>query len=411
MLKNTHHRINTSFFEYVFLIALIVLTTFEFFFREGSLILILSLLSIFYLTLTKTTIPNNQCFKLILLVIVFSALLHCFFKEDFNVQKLFISIINALGLASIATICQKSFVKIYLYFIYAICITSTFIYLLCFIPSIKDILFHFALKFPSLNNEIAVNDGGGVNFVIYNFQTLYVDDLIGFSRNCGPFWEPGMFAVYIILGLSLYNFFYKSKIKGFNIILIAALITTVSTGGYIVGLLILFFYIFHSGKKVINKLVYVPIFIFIVVSIISLEYIGEKTLNQLTNLSEGSDSSRFGAMLTQLRMISNSPFVGGENISDYAKGKTLASGTLLPFVNLGIPLGFIFYAIMFYSYRRFSQNTNGCKKYGTILFLLILTLSISQTFLTSGFFECFILNCLLCQNSNQDKSNESFSHF
>lgn len=63
-----------------------------------------------------------------------------------------------------------------------------------FSPFDKRIFIIFDKRFPSLNAEIAVDEGGGRNFVIYNFQTSFISEIIGFSRNCGPFWEPGMFA-------------------------------------------------------------------------------------------------------------------------------------------------------------------------------------------------------------------------
>ena len=61
--------------------------------------------------------------------------------------------------------------------------------------------------FPSLNVHDAVFEGGGLNIIIYNFQTAVLLEIVGFLRNCGPFWEPGMYAVFlnIALAFNLFN--------------------------------------------------------------------------------------------------------------------------------------------------------------------------------------------------------------
>lgn len=371
--------------------------------------IILSIISILYVILSKKKIPNRQSFKLLLLIFIIISFAHCFLKDDYNIPKLVSSVINIIGYFAIAIICKKSFVRIYLQYIYITCIVSLVIYFLCFVPSIKDTLFQFALKFPSLNNEIAVSEGGGVNFIIYNFQSLWIDELIGISRNCGPFWEPGMFAVYIVLGLTLYNFFYRQKIFAFNIVLIISLVTTISTGGYIVGIVLLFFCILRKENSYKN-LLYLPIFICIVVCVINLDYIGEKTFKQLNNITVGSDASRFGAMVTQINMIANSPIIGGESVSNYTSGKTLASGLLLPIVGLGIPAGILFYLLMLNSYVKLSCYFNGDKKSGIILLIIILTLSISQTILATPFFVSLMFYCLMlpCVNINMNYENSDY---
>ena len=72
-------------------------------------------------------------------------------------------------------------------------------------------------------------------------------------------------------------------------------------------------------------------------------------------------------------------------MSDYVTDErgTLASGTLLPMVTYGIPIGLFYLIIMLVSMLRFSESYGKGKLEGVLLFLLLLLLSFSQTILLS----------------------------
>lgn len=73
----------------------------------------------------------------------------------------------------------------------------------------------------------------------------------GLIRNYGPFREPGVFQMFVVIAL-IYCLFKKEKINIFNsIILIITLCTTFSTTGYIALFLLLAAFLFHNNK--INK--------------------------------------------------------------------------------------------------------------------------------------------------------------
>jgi hypothetical protein len=86
-------------------------------------------------------------------------------------------------------------------------------------------------------------------------------------RNCGFFWEPGSFACFLIIVLLLNLFLNKFIYDRNNIILIIALITTVSTTGYL-ALLVIFFlsYRYRVPKINIWVLVLVPLSLVIIIN-------------------------------------------------------------------------------------------------------------------------------------------------
>lgn len=374
---------------YILLSFLIVFTSFEYFFREGRITLLFMISTIGYTILKGIKFRENRSILFFLIFLILFSVLHLFKGNGIN--TLISSIIINTGTCFIAIICAKDFTHCYNRIIFVIACTSLFFWTISLIPEIKDFfIYRIAPNCQSLNNEIAINEGGGINIIIYNFQNTWINELIGISRNCGPFWEPGMFAVYLIVGLFFYNFSPLYRIKGFNMILIISLISTVSTGGLISGLLLGGLYVLGPQVSLKLKILLIPTLLTIGTFTLKLDYIGAKTYEQLENDNEGSDSSRFGAMKTHIKMALNSPLIGGEKIGNYTRGKTLASGTILPFVNYGIIGGVIFFTIMLLSYiKLFAYQPKGLL-YSIYLFVVIMTLSISQTILLMPFFICLI---------------------
>ena len=134
------------------------------------------------------------------------------------------------------------------------------------------------------------------------------------------------------------------------------------------------------------------IFIFISQYVLSLEYVGEKLQGQIEDVEMGSDISRFSAFITQMEMIKNSPILGGERISDYLTGdsKTLASGTLLPFVMYGIPIGLCYFLVMLTSITKLIKSKKRNLLTAMMFFLTLLFLSFSQTILLSSWMVVMI---------------------
>lgn len=266
-----------------------------------------------------------------------------------------------------------------------ITIYSIGIYLLAQIPAVNTYLINVVCpKFPSLNQQAAVQEGGGMNFVIYNFQlnASGYNLFWGFKfRNSGPFWEPGMFAVCLNLALFFNLFFNKNNVM-LTMLFVCGVLTTFSTGGYIGLLVIMLCYVFLKKKGGIYKnIILFIVLVCVIFSLREVDFIGLKLFNQLNEAELGGEGSRFGALLTQLLMIRDSPLIGGMEISDYTTEATLASGLLFPVVSFGIPVGLLYYVLLLKSCLVFALNERVSRNVGVCLFIIILVLSISQTIL------------------------------
>ena len=153
---------------------------------------------------------------------------------------------------------------------------------------------------------------------LYNLRGEYD----GAIRNMGMFWEPGAFAGYLILAL-----FFMMRGGDFNavlsrrgLVLVAALLSTQSTTGYIAFMVLAVFYAYNAClvKGKIAKLFIFPTLVIVLIGIVyvainQVSFLGEKIDEQFQSASVGDDASkinRFGNFLYDLEWISNRPLLG-----------------------------------------------------------------------------------------------------
>ena len=384
--------------QYLYLILLIVLTSFEYFFRAKNLTLgfYCYVFIDFLLSYNKGRgyVNIKNCIILASAISIVS-IIQVIIIEGRTLNNLIGILLSCLGAISIGFFVRERFIQIFSRIIFFISAYSLLVYCLCLVPAIYDALFGFAKQFTSLNVEKAVMDGGGVNFIIYNFQTDFIHDYIGFHRNAGPFWEPGMFAFYINIALFFELFIHREQYMAIKIlILILALISTFSTGGYIAGIALIFFFLLNKSRSIMTWLIFVPVAVISINYITQLEFVGSKFEGQYNNAEYGSDQTRFGAFITQLDMIENSPIIGGELLENYASTKTLASGTLLPFVEYGIPIGCLFFLYLYKACRNMCRLYGSKRAVAVYLYSFIILLSFSQTILLMGIMSTFLYSGL-----------------
>ncbi|MDD2198934.1 MAG: O-antigen ligase family protein [Bacteroidales bacterium] len=164
----------------------------------------------------------------------------------------------------------------------------------------------------SIPNLIPVQNAPQYNSLgIYHSLSLH-------PRNLGMFWEPGAFAGYIILafGLNIQNFNEKFKLnKTKFIILGAALISTLSTTGYIVFSMFLIVVSLQYIRRnwFIGLLVAFIIFPLIYTTFKNNDFLLEKIVSQYDSSIEKEgkyDPSRIGALLFDIHYIKKHPLTG-----------------------------------------------------------------------------------------------------
>lgn len=146
------------------------------------------------------------------------------------------------------------------------------------------------------------------------FNSLNIQEM----RNCGPFWEPGAFACYLMLVPLLYIgnlklFVTQNKKKA--IVLLIALITTFSTTGYIcLFTLVIYYYMTQTRNKFVSYAIYLPLIIgALVYAYNNLDFMGAKMQEQTEySLEQNGEFSntRLGSLMFDMHYIKKHPIIG-----------------------------------------------------------------------------------------------------
>lgn len=247
-------------------------------------------------------------------------------------------ILNLLPMAIIASfITKKEFIINYVNIIYCFCIISLVCFSIVFIN-------------PSLVQLISTNIVlGKTPYIVSFFYTWGWDHV--FTRNSGPFWEPGAFQGFINLAI-IFIILNKSFIKNNKfklIIFIITLLTTQSTTGYGVFLLI----IIGFSRELMNfftKSMLVKFIILIIIGVTSQYILSSDTVLLKLEEDNGSAITRTNDFNSSIIMISEKP------ISGYGPGeaKSEREFELDIFHNSNGLLSMIYsYGIIFSSYYLF----------------------------------------------------------
>lgn len=214
-----------------------------------------------------------------------------------------------LSIALLAVRLIPGFSRRYVIVMYALSIIS-FVF---FVP------FYFGADMQSLFSSLRLPmDGNQYHIGIHNFM-IESDVSI---RNMGMFWEPGAFAGYLILALFFLAREGKNKavLSKYGLVLIAALLSTQSTTGYLALIMLAMFYAYNARlfKGIAMKLLVLPAFIIVIIGgtyVITNEvsFLGKKIITQIESTSNNDDASRinrFGNFLYDLDWIATRPVLG-----------------------------------------------------------------------------------------------------
>lgn len=261
---------------------------------------------------------------------------------------------------------------------------------------------------------------------IYQKSLLFYTSFMDFPpyydtvRNPGMFWEPGAFAGYLILGL----IFITLKNRRFEIgpyskpvfWISVALLTTMSTTGYVIFAILILFYSTQNYKW--GKIIVVPVILgLIVFSYYNIDFLNRKIENQYQSALEMNErdisDTRFGALFMDLQYIKSNPVFGNGlhsttryrfhpwiKFDDFGHGNGMSN-----FIAIwGIPF-FLFWLYCVYSFAfRVSQSNLTAI---SALFVTILILQ-GEQFLNKPIFLSFFVLPFAYKNIY---STENIVHF
>lgn len=389
-----------SFFDYFLLSSIIALTGFEFFFRDKtSLYLIIGPISfiLFILKRGKLSLKLFSMLGLLLLLFLLQS-----FTFGLSYSFAFTGILRFFIYFSIAQVIGLRFNTVYINIMYCICLISLFLFALTAIsPSFRDLLLSISKNITSLgvNDESYDNWSNPSQNII-----IYVIPLLNTMRNCGPFWEPGMFAVFINIALAINLISNKRILEKKNITFLIAAISTLSTASIIATFIIISYHFLFSVKSKYS-LLFIMIIPFIAIPLFNSEYVKGKIDNNIETMD--SSYSRFGAILVHYNEILKSPIIGhGANVNKSVESGlgefelNLSPNGLTNIIRVyGIPFSILFYILLFKASSIISKISGSThKRDALLLFLVILILAFSQDVTTRHFY--YLLMMLPFSNIN-----------
>ena len=227
------------------------------------------------------------------------------------------------------------------------------------------------------------------SILIYNHVEGNLD-YDGTIRNSGMFWEPGAFQGYInlvpLMFINELRQLWKQERRS-CIILLLALITTFSTTGYMVFMLIIGAVFIKESKNIVLKgIIGAVVVAGSIYAITSFEFLGEKMQGQFedaTTIQQGDVSwSRFGAAVVDSYEIARNPITGNGFMMEarYPKLGDLMSGSGNGFTGAVNAFGII--AILFYIMNLYIRAP-GISKIDKYIFTIAIVLLLQGEFFLS----------------------------
>lgn len=349
------------------------------------------LLPVLFYKLSKVgnMVPKNVV--IVLVVLFLFGLLH-FFIGDLTVIGLLSFMLTMITIIYAAMVIgdtfAQAFVKIMRFFSYI----AVFMWILLLLsPSLHSTLLSIGSTLPQMMTDAWLDNttNEGVSFYLYFLPSQVAS--WGVIRNCGPFFEPGLFASYLIVALVLNVSWSHKLLHRSNWVLIAAILTTCSSAGYVSLAFIVLYAVFFS-KSVLSKSIAALMIALLWQPMLQLDFISEKIKSNFESANESS-ASRFGALIYHSEKIAKSPFIGyaggelPETNFDRMMGRVNTNkilspnGLSYPFVYWGVPLALCFYVFLFRGIKRLvPKSAKGWEL--CFIYLVILSAAFSQTITT-----------------------------
>lgn len=412
----------TPWYHYLLMFGLIAMTGFDFFFWQKTYLVLFAILSA-GIFLFKNAKWDKVIFIYVLVVAVsqFIQFMEFSFYDFGPGLSIFLRIFFAYF---VIRVIGTRFIELFIKIIYFFSLISLVFFTLGVIfpgfPIYMVNSFSKLIDSSILTADIAPNESK--NIIIFNFHGL---DFIT-PRNSGPFWEPGVFSIFLNLAIFLNLFVSKNiLLNRYSVILIIALLTTFSTGGYL-GLFAIFiiYYSIMNENRILQFFLLPTVIIAIIISFAEIDFLSNKIDEQIDNRDVVNTRSksmihanRFGIALRDLNDFIQYPFIGrgrfyttrfSEQIDKYNSNTFHRSNGITDLlVVYGLPVFLLYFYQIFKTFKSLNyyriKNSMFIAVSGTILILII---SFSEILLERPFFIafCMLWSAYEIENKNNYKN-------
>ena len=232
--------------------------------------------------------------------------------------------------------------------------------------------------------------------LIYTFNSFAGSaEFYGLVRNSGPFWEPGTFGGFLIIGIIINTVMKGNIIEKKNIVMIIALLTTLSTTNYIAFFLFILIYFIFIEKKTNPALVIIPLLAIFVALFFEVGFLHNKIFSQINEINmyykAGKVGNRFVSAYVDLQEFVKHPIFGqgrGEiTKQSYSRFEGYRTNGIITYLaDFGLMFFLFYFSNLYISFYRFC-SLYGYKKYLSmaVLFLLMM-IGFSEEYYNFPFF-------------------------
>ncbi len=287
--------------------------------------------------------------------------------------------------------------------VYIIAVYSTVLYFAqLFVPGFTNILLGLSIFFQNTNDIIS-----HPSILIYTIANQFVEQgsMAGILRNAGMFHEPGAFAVFIDLAITI-NILKTGKLfTKKNIIMLIALATTFSTAGILAFLLIMGVYYFILKKNdPIKFFLILTITIPVFIGIWQLPFVKNKIEYQFKDQTTASlntaTSGRILGARKAIYVLTKYPVTGrgliiSSRVESFHSAEKAGYGYMNYFSQLGVIFSIVFIILFIKGMKRISYYYTGYSKPWLLLGAGLIINLFSQKFIADSFFTMFLFIGLL----------------
>lgn len=326
----------------------------------------ISLLFLFLLSYKIATSKINKVEIVYILLWVLMIFVNGSYTSSFSFESSIHIIMKlSIGIMTIYLLGSK-IIEYYNKIIFILCIISLF----CFCYNL------LIGVLPYINIEKSSIDGGNIYRVSSILYTQLYNPIYGglTFRNCGPFWEPGAYQGFLNLALFfeiLYLLKYDLKYRFRTWIFIIGILTTFSTGGYIVLFLNLGYYLYNTKRiDIKSKMLILAIFLIItVVTFIFVDFLFAKISSDSGRLGVSLDDVLYGNLFQVL-------FGYGFSSNSIMESSINSASSVFNLIRYTGLLGLVLYFIPFLYFNFTKINL----LYGAICILILM----NEPFITAG---------------------------
>lgn len=391
MVNDKSKKRNLNDFILVFL--LVATSGIQFFYTNEEWIAI-GLVYVFIIILIRNIKFDKSAILLISLFVIWEIIQFIYFG-GFRLRSTLGTIGRLFFAYSVIKVVNKRFIDTYIDLMKYLSILSLLFYVMYFSADFVGILLSLAEKTP----KPFFGQPEGVYAIHPNLILMNLHGSEFFPpRNSGPFWEPGAFSIFLNLAIILNAIQNKGRLFKNNQFFIIALISTLSTAGYLVFLFMLTSIIaVKSTVKFYYALMLLPISFFTISLVIELDFLLPKIVENF-QVAESTTTSRFGSAYADLLLFDAHPILGyGRNLTAmYGTERFIHSvmhrnnGLTKLFVQWGLILSLIFLIQIYRSIVKLNYMYGNKHSYAIILFISLLMSSFSQGIFQYPFFMGFI---------------------